>query len=287
MFREVSKSNSRGGAEGDEEVVSLCKISSVSLLFKGECKSVCAMSSMWLSYMGGADRVISGPVGVDVTVGGLDRVEVVGRFTFLWACNFKMFLELSYCLYIDCTCRLRAWPWVLHSVPLLQLFYMGDLEKRVFENQNNKPVIYARYVDDIFVQIENETELIALKQLFQSNSVLNFTYELNVDNKLPFLDVLVDTNNNEFHTSVYHKPTDHGKCLNARSECVDKYKNSVITNYLNRAYKVSSTWEEFHIEVKHIKKKLVNINYSNTVVDSQIKIFLEKKLATPQNEQEN
>ena len=170
--------------------------------------------------------------------------------------------------------------------PTFANFYMGDLEKRVFEDPEQKPVIYARYVDDIFVQIESEAKLIALKQLFQSNSALNFTYELNVNNKLPFLDILVDTNNNTFHTTVYHKPTDHGKCLNANSECVSKYKNSVITNYLNRAYKVSSSWPDFHNEVMHIKQKLVNNNYSNNVVDAQIKIFLQKKLSTSVNQEE-
>ena len=63
---------------------------------------------------------------------------------------------------------------------------MGDLEKRTFENLENKPHIYARYVDDTFIQIEDERELKKLMQLFQENSVLNFTYEMNIDKKLPF-----------------------------------------------------------------------------------------------------
>ena len=54
-------------------------------------------------------------------------------------------------------------------------------------------------------------------------------YELSVNRKLPFLDVLVETNDNKFQTKVYHKPTDQGLCLNADSECVEKYKTSVIT----------------------------------------------------------
>ena len=165
---------------------------------------------------------------------------------------------------------------------------MGHLERHIFQNQNNtKPSIYARYVDDIFVQVNSEAELINLRNLFQSNSVLNFTYELNVNKKLPFLDILIDTSNNSFHTSVYHKPTDQGKCLNANSECVEKYKNSVIVNYLNRAYKVSMTWSDFHNEVRHIKQKLVNNNYSNKVVDLEIKLFLERKFSSPQEQREN
>ena len=171
--------------------------------------------------------------------------------------------------------------------PTFANFYMGEIEKRVFENPENKPNIYARYVDDMFVQIENETELNRLKQLFQDNSVLNFTYELNINSKLPFLDVLVDNSSNRFHTTVYHKPTDHGTCLNANSECVDKYKNSVITNYLNRAYRISDSWQDFHNEITHIKQMLVNNNYSNKTVDVQIKKFLHHKQSPPLIESQN
>ena len=38
---------------------------------------------------------------------------------------------------------------------------------------------------------------------FPNNSFLNVTYELNTNNKLLFLDVFIDTNNNAFITSPY------------------------------------------------------------------------------------
>ena len=45
---------------------------------------------------------------------------------------------------------------------------------------------------------------------------LNFTHELN-KNKISFLDVLIDTNNNNFTTSTYKKP--NNSCtLNFKSE---------------------------------------------------------------------
>ena len=166
--------------------------------------------------------------------------------------------------------------------PTFANFYMGELEARIFEDKNNKPLIYARYVDDIFLQIEDETQLIHLRNTFRDNSVLNFTYELSANSKLPFLDVLVEPVNNKFRTSVYHKKTDNGSCLNGKSECVDKYKDSVITNYLTRAYKISDSWNTFHREIKHIKQVLVNNNYSNRTVDQHIKKFLERKVIEEQ-----
>ena len=161
--------------------------------------------------------------------------------------------------------------------PVFANFYMGFLENKVFKEKKNKPSIYVRYVDDIFLQIESVEHLIKLKQLFEDNSKLKFTYELSVQRKLPFLDVTV-TSSNKFLTEVYHKPTDSGKCLNANSECIDRYKNSVVMSYLNRAYKVSHSWKNFHDEVQNMKQILINNNYSNSQVDALIRNFLHKKI---------
>ena len=169
--------------------------------------------------------------------------------------------------------------------PTFANYYMGHLENVVFKNQMNKPKIYARYMDDIFVEVKDETEIIKLKELFERHSVLNFTYEMNVNQKLPFLDVLVDASDNCFKTTVYHKPTDLGLCLNGLSECTEKYKLSCINNYINRAYKISDNWEAFHEELKIIKQRLINNNYSNQMIDSQINKFLEKKQMGDSNKQ--
>ena len=106
--------------------------------------------------------------------------------------------------------------------PTFANFYMGHVESKVFEDRTNKPDLYVRYVDDIFLQVETENHLTQLKQLFEENSVLKFTYELNIGNKLPFLDVMVTSTDDRFKTTVYHKPTNNGNCLNANSECIDR-----------------------------------------------------------------
>ena len=50
---------------------------------------------------------------------------------------------------------------------------------------------------------------------------LNFTHELNKNNKISFLQVLIDTNNsNNFTTSTYKKPSNNNSCtINFKSEC--------------------------------------------------------------------
>ena len=47
----------------------------------------------------------------------------------------------------------------------------------------------------------------------KKNSVLNFTHELNKNNKISFLDVFIDTNNNNnFTTSTNKKPSNNNSC---------------------------------------------------------------------------
>ena len=165
--------------------------------------------------------------------------------------------------------------------PTFANFYMGDLEENIFNNGIlDKPKIYARYVDDIFLLVNNQQEIVNLQEAFQNNSVLQFTHEINIDNKLPFLDVLVDNSNNSFSTTVYRKATNQGQCLNGSSECVQRYKDSVIFSYLNRAYKVTRTWKDFDQEIQQVKQLLVNNNFSNTEIDSHINRFIDKKMQT-------
>ena len=161
--------------------------------------------------------------------------------------------------------------------PSFANFYMGYLEEQTFTDNNNKLPIYARYVDDIFVGYNNPDDLNKLKTKFEENSILKFTIEKSTENKLPFLDVLVENCNNYFHTQVYHKPTDKGQCLNADSECPERYKISVINNYIKRAYKISKTWQDFHSEMNLIKQILVNNNYSNNIINKNIKNFIDQK----------
>ena len=104
---------------------------------------------------------------------------------------------------------------------------MSDLEKKIFNNIK-KPSIYLRYVDNIPILTNYTTEINILQDTYQKNSVLNFVHELNKNNKISFLDVLIETNNsnNIFTTSTYNPPpTNNNSCtLNFKSECPFWYK---------------------------------------------------------------
>ena len=117
--------------------------------------------------------------------------------------------------------------------PILSNFYMSAI---------NKPNIYLRYADNILLTNSTD-EINTIQETFQNNSVLNFTQEINITNKIPFLGVLIDTSNiDRFTTSTYKKPTIINPCtLNFHSECPFCYKRTIIKTLISRAKLLSSS----------------------------------------------
>lgn len=87
-----------------------------------------------------------------------------------------------------CTLKLMglAWvhPWVL---PTLTSFTACHLEDDAFTKLTVKTRKNCRYLDDCFLVLISMNEFQSLK----SNSVLSFTFEAEIERKLPFLDVLL------------------------------------------------------------------------------------------------
>jgi len=164
--------------------------------------------------------------------------------------------------------------------PTFANFYMCNLENSVFiNNPSAKPNLYVRYVDDICLLVPNYKKLEEIKTLFEENSVLSFTYEIEVNKSIPFLDVLVDRRVSDvWRTSVYIKSTNNGDCLNYKSMCPERYKVGVIRALLHRGYHVSSDWSVFSDEVQRIRQLLTNNNYPMALIDKTISRFINSKV---------
>ena len=70
------------------------------------------------------------------------------------------------------------------------------------------PVFYARYVDDIFVLLRSVDHVTRLATYLSSKHPnINFTFEIERDGVLPFLDVNVYRDSACFTTTVHRKDT--------------------------------------------------------------------------------
>ena len=84
-----------------------------------------------------------------------------------------------------------------------------------------------------------------MKSEIESNFVLKFTCETEINKEIPFLDALVTRTKESVYASVYIKPTNTGECLDHNSLCPIRYKTSVISTLLHRAFTVCSSMDQF------------------------------------------
>ena len=99
--------------------------------------------------------------------------------------------------------------------------YMCHLENRVLEGDTlTKPMLYTRYVDDIFVALDDIASLPDIECKLSKESILSFTLELQKDGQLAFVYCVVRYFEEGYRTSVDDK--------NSKSICPEKYKVSVI-----------------------------------------------------------
>ena len=109
---------------------------------------------------------------------------------------------------------------------------MGFHEQYWIEQATNvKPRFYKRYVDDIFAVFESESDADAFYSYLNTrHENMKITFEREKDNKLPFLDILINNNESDLKTSVFHKKTYTRLLLNYFSFVPNCYKRGFNQN---------------------------------------------------------
>ena len=90
---------------------------------------------------------------------------------------------------------------------------------------------------------------------------IKFTFEGEADNTLSFLDVNVRSTADQFVTSVFRKQTFSGLSTNYFSSIYFKYKAACLVTLFFRAFRISSTYEIFHVEVEKLRTLFTNNLY--------------------------
>ena len=143
-----------------------------------------------------------------------------------------------------------------------------------------KPVYYRRYVDDTFVLFRNKSHVHPfLNYMNSKHHSIRFSVERENSNKLPFLDVLVERNGNQFHCSVYRKPSFSGQGMSFFSFCDYRYKVNSIRTLINRAYNICSSYDLLHREFEFLKQFFINNGFPTKVFYSKLQQFLSSKFA--------
>ena len=166
--------------------------------------------------------------------------------------------------------------------PVLANVFMCHLETMALDNYSGiKPLFYKRYVDDTFLIFHDQTDMEAFFNWFNiQHPSISFTKEEEDNNSLPFLDVLVTRRqDNTLSASLYRKPTFSGLYLKFDSFVPRNFKRGLVTCLVNRAWRICSTYELFHLELDFIRKTLNANGYPTNFIESCVHRFLSSKFS--------
>ena len=99
---------------------------------------------------------------------------------------------------------------------------------------------------------------------------IKFTYEKQIENKLPFLNILI-SNKESLQTSVFHKKTNTELTLNYFSFIPHSYKYELIKTLIDRMYRINSIWASFDTDLSNLKQVLPKNQYPLGMIDNVIK----------------
>ena len=142
--------------------------------------------------------------------------------------------------------------------PVLFNLFMGHHEKLWLEHfQDFEILFYRRYVDDTFCSFHSENQALLLFNYINSRQPnIRFTMEKEIDHRIPFLDVLINSDTHSPVTSVYRKKTFTGLLTNYLSFTSHSYKLGLIRSLVDRANKINNTWLGFHEDITKLTKIL-------------------------------
>ena len=135
-----------------------------------------------------------------------------------------------------------------------------------------KPVYYKRYMDDTFLLFPTRDHINKFFRFINSRQKnMSFTYEVENDEQLSFLDILVTREDKEFTTNVYRKPTFSGLYTNFHSSFYHKtYTTGLLLIFL------CSDWSKIHTEIIKLRIITIKNNFPPKFIDRCIKLFFDK-----------
>ena len=122
-----------------------------------------------------------------------------------------------------------------------------------------KAVFYKRYVDETFVLFKRPEHVKPFVDYMNSkHKNINFSFETEKDEQMPFLDVNVFRENGKFVTNVYRKEKFTGVYSNFCSFIPLEHKFGLVYTLLHRCFCLVSDMSKFHFETEKVKEILLS-----------------------------
>ena len=127
---------------------------------------------------------------------------------------------------------------------------------------------WKRYIDDTIatIKLRSIDHVLVILNTFQ-----NFTYQLEINKKISFLDVLLIRKNDTLEPTIYRRSTNNGVYLHWDSFAPKNWKHITLCSILTRAYRICSSKEMLHEELQHIEKEFIEVNGDPKWIVNQLK----------------
>ena len=128
----------------------------------------------------------------------------------------------------------KAWA------PAVASIYLDEWETSAFNTTGVKPLLYFRYIDDIFSVLKNRNDADVLIECLQNSDPNIRVSEFTIANIVHFLDLNILIDQGRLLTSVYSKPSHLRVLLHFDSAHSHSLKFNVVISQLIRFYKLNS-----------------------------------------------
>ena len=147
---------------------------------------------------------------------------------------------------------------------------MTSLEEDLILTLKSYLCNWKRYVDDTHAYVEPTKVEFILNKLNNYHPNINFTFELEKNNEINFLDVLIKrVNNNKLETGVYRKPTSTDIYINWNAHAPTEWKIGTLRNLIKRAKLICSDESLMNVEMKYLTKVFHEVNdYPMSIINS-------------------
>lgn len=129
---------------------------------------------------------------------------------------------------------------------------MEWLENSALASFSTKPRVFLQYVDGCFCVIWCSALASFTAHLNSLEDAIQFPVETEVDNRLPFSDVLVSRDNGPLSFNMYRKDTHTGHYINFRSVQPNAHKRSVAASLFICANLICSKAEDHFIDLDRV-----------------------------------
>ena len=130
--------------------------------------------------------------------------------------------------------------------PSLAILYMDDFETKYVYTYHLQPLLYGRYIDDIFMIWTHSLEELNkfIKHLNEPIESIKFSSEISLT-EISFLDIQVGIQDNKLTTDLYTKPTDSHDYLPYKSAHPQRCKDSIPYSQFLRIRRICSSLDLF------------------------------------------